>query len=98
MAQATAQARRAIGNGAIYFAIAAAAAILLVTTILVVAPVPAFTEAPANDAQVVSPAVLNSAREWERQRLQQSGAYVDPARESAREWERQRLQQSPTAR
>lgn len=42
---------------------------------------------PASDA------VMDSARQWERQRLQQAGA--DDLTDAGRDWERQRRQQSP---
>lgn len=46
------------------------------------------------DGVTVSPAVLESGRQWELQRRQQSGE-IDWVLESGREWERQRKQQSP---
>jgi hypothetical protein len=52
---------------------------------------------PAAPAQpIVSPAsdaVMDAARQWERQRLQQTG--TDDLMDAGRDWERQRHQQTP---
>ena len=72
---------------------AALAAILLaiVTTVAVLGPFGAL--APTDDGLSFSPAVIESARQWELQRQLQSGD-LDPSIEAGREWERQRRQQS----
>lgn len=71
---------------AMVFAIVLAA----IVAIAALGPLGLFT---SGDRIVVDPAVIESGRQWELQRKQQSG-WVDPVIESGREWERQRKQQS----
>jgi hypothetical protein len=55
---------------------------------------PTFTfSAPAQ--QPTGDLVMEGARSWELQRLQQSG-WTDPVLKGGRAWEQQRLQQSPS--
>jgi hypothetical protein len=92
MAQAL-QAGRAIPQNALYFAAALVAAIVLTLVVAAGMLNPFGAQAPNRDSDQVNPAVMQGAREWERQRLAQSG-YVDPVIRAAREWERQRIQLS----
>ena len=73
--------------------VAALAAILLaiVTTLAVLGPFGGL--GPSGDRVSFSPAVIESARQWELQRQLQGGD-PDPLIEAGREWERQRHQQS----
>ena len=80
-------------QNAFYLAAAAVAAIVL-SAMLATGTLNIFgAGAPAVDRVEINPAVMEAAREWERQRLAQSG-YADPVLDPAREWERQRRQQS----
>ena len=83
-------------QSAIYFVTAAVAAVLL-TIIAAFAGFDPFGIRTSVDQRITTnPAVVESGRQWELQRLQQGG-YVDPVMESGRKWELQRLQQSGDA-
>lgn len=73
-------------------AILAAILLAIVTTLAALGPFGAL--APTGDPVNFSPAVIESARQWELQRHLQSGD-LDPLLEAGREWERQRREQSP---
>jgi hypothetical protein len=75
--------------------VAALAAILLTIVAAIAALGPLGAQPSAGDRVGYSPAVLESARQWELQRQLQSGD-LDPVTASGREWERQRRQQSPS--
>ena len=93
MAQAR-QADRALPATAIFLAAAAIAAVVL-TAVISTGMLDLFgSQSPASRAGV-SPAVLESGRQWELQRRAQSGV-VDPVLESGRDWEDQRRQQGAT--
>lgn len=72
--------------------LAAIAAIIIAGVLVFFALDPLGLRQP--DTATVSPHVLASARQWEIERLAQSG-YIEPSVRSAREWEKQRQQQSP---
>jgi hypothetical protein len=89
------QAERAFPQTAISIAAAALAVILLAGIVAFSTMNPFGVLAPAGDRIQIDPAVIESGRQWELQRKQQSG-YVDPVIESGRQWELQRKQQSGT--
>lgn len=92
MAQAR-QADRAFPPTAIYLAAAALAAVVL-TAVISIGMLDLFGgQSSSGGGTGVSPAVLESGRQWELQRKAQSG-YVDPVLQSGRDWEKQRRQQS----
>lgn len=95
MAQAR-QAVRQIPHTVIYIAAALAAAIILGAVVALGSFGQVRLEQPANpavDRGERSPAVLQSGRDWQLQREQQSG-YVDQVIQAGRDWEKQRRQQS----
>lgn len=73
--------------------VTALAAILLTIVVTLVALGPLGAFAPSGSSVSFSPAVIESARQWELQRQLQSGD-LDSLIEQGREWERQRDQQS----
>lgn len=88
------QADRGFPLSVIHFAAAALAAVLL-AGIVAMATLDPFGFGAGVDSPIqLSPAVLESGRQWELERLQQLG-YVDPLVEDGRDWERERRQQTP---
>jgi hypothetical protein len=89
------QAERAFPLTAISLAAAAVAAVLMAGIVAFSTVSPSGLFAPVSDRIEIDPIVVESGRQWELQRKQQSG-YVDPVIESGRQWELQRKQQSGT--
>ena len=87
------QADRAFPQSVIYFAAAALAAVVLTGIVGIVTLDPFGFGLGIDRPGHITPAVLESGRQWELQRKQQSG-YVDPLVQYGRDWERQRRQQS----
>jgi hypothetical protein len=93
-----AHARRAdqrLPQSAIYAIVVVATTFMLVVIVALPALDLRFQWPLARTVQT-DPVVMEAARQWELERLQQSG-WVDPVVESGREWERQRKQLSPSS-
>jgi hypothetical protein len=89
------QAERALPQTAVSLLAAAVAGVLLAGIVAFSTMNSSGLFAPVSDRIQIDPAAVESGRQWELQRKQQSG-YVDPVIESGRQWELQRKQQSGT--
>jgi hypothetical protein len=86
-------AERGFPYSAAYLILAVLAAVMIAAVAAFVTLDPFGLRAPAVVEIHTTPAVMESGRQWELQRLQQGG-YVDPVFDSGRQWELERQQQS----
>ncbi|MEO8510012.1 MAG: hypothetical protein ABI534_02100 [Chloroflexota bacterium] len=86
-------AERGFPQSAVFIVLAVLVAVMLAAIAAFAILDPFGLRAPAISEVRTTPAVIDSGRQWEFQRLQQGG-YVNPVLDSGRQWEIERLQQS----